>query len=131
MAPGFARMPARARQVIGCGGKDISYRGPDVTPSITIIIDSVLHIARGHELILPHGPSPRARHGFRTHLAGIDDFKRLQQFTTKKRTTPTIIGERCQRGEDGEIARGASKVRFHTPEGHDDAWRHVVFRANL
>src|SRR5262245_23467743 len=128
MAPGFAPTPARARQVIRCRGKNISYRGPDVTPSITIVIDGVLHIAGRHELILLHSTSPRARHGLRTHLAGIDDFERLQQFTTKKRTAPTVIGERCEGREDGEIARAASKVRFHTPEGHDDAWRHVVFR---
>src|SRR4029450_7843331 len=57
--------------------------------------------------------------------------ERLQQFTTKKRTAPTVIGKRRQRGKDGEIARGAPKVRFHPPERHDNASWHVVFRANL
>ena len=61
-------------------------------------------------------------------MASIDDFERLQQFTTKQRTAPTVIGECRQRGEHGEITRGAPKVRFHSPERHDDAWRHVVFR---
>ncbi len=67
----------------------------------------------------------------RAHMAGIDDFERLEQFTTKQGTAPTVIGERRQRGEDGKIARGTSKVRFHTPERDNDAWRHTVFRANL
>src|SRR5947199_7139724 len=80
MAPGFAPAPARTRQVIRRGGKDVGYRGPDVAPSITIVIDSVLHKTGRHELVLSHGTSPRPRHGRRTHMASIDDFERLQQF---------------------------------------------------
>ncbi len=127
-APGFARFPAEAGQIIGGRGPDILLFGPYIGRRIARRGGGIAEIGRGHELALAHGAGPGTAHILRRHATRRHG-QRLHQLGAEIGAATAVIGQGSQGRHDRKRAGIVAVIALDAPHRHHLLRRHAIFMA--
>jgi hypothetical protein len=119
IAPGRARLPAGALQVVR-GRADHVGNGIDhVAPPVAVEVDGEALERGRHELGRAEGAGPGALEIGRRHVATFENLECRQEFVAEIALPPADAGERRGRAQHRPLAGQRAKFRFDAPDRRD------------
>ena len=99
----------------------IRLAAPDVALAVTLEIDGVFEVARGHELRLAHRARPGPAHSARRDVAVLENAHGGEKLVAPEVALVVDIAERRQRIEHVLAAVEGAELGFDAPNPHDRA----------
>src|SRR5690606_9438058 len=96
-APRVLHSPAEGLEIVRRGGKAVRNAVPDIAPSVFVEVNGALVVGRGHELRVPHRPSPRSGHALRRDVPLLQNAQSRNELTPPEAGPPLVPGSK--RGE--------------------------------
>src|SRR5690606_1966635 len=94
---------------------------------VAVEVDRVPDVGARQELRLADLAGPAAAKLRGRHVAALDDADRVEELRCEELGAAAVIGERCERTDDREFARGiGTEVSLEAPDRNDDLARHAA-----